>query len=184
VAQGAQVEVRMSTEPAAGDELVAHVSVWTSDAASLSLIYISRAEWSAVVGDGWLGRGIYNIVGRPTFRGSNSSDLEFKTATKCNFPADLMGVDSANACQVISAHLAENDEKVIINVIPGFEKAGPLCVFGVLSGGSLSHLRGKKSRLLHRRDIAEESRLPAEGLVAQELPLVTAAERWPSGWRN
>ena len=185
LAEGGRIsDVRVSVAPMAGSLVAAYVSVWGQSAAALSRLTIARKEWIALFSPAWLGREFFNIVGRPTYRGGSASDLSFRVTTLCDYPVDLLGVESAEACQVLSAGVGDGGEHLVLRLIPGFEAYSSLLPFGVLRGGSISQIEGRKTRLLHRREYSPQASGSHEALVVQEVPLVASAERWPTGKRN
>jgi len=176
-------DVRISVAHQTGDVAIAYISVWGSSAAALSRLILRVDDWIAMFGHRWLGRRFLNVVGRRTYRGDSASDLSYYATTLSNFASDVLGVESADDCQVLSAG-AEGGERVGLRLIPNFQGAGPLLPFGILRGGSLTHLDGKKTRLLHRREL-DSSWNPTIGMpINQESPLMPVAERWPAGKRG
>lgn len=179
---GRVTDARISVARESADTLVGYVSVWGDDDAIISRVRIASSSWTAVIGDGWLGRGFYNVVARPTFRGCRAEDLSFRVATLCNFPTDFIKVDSASRCQLASVSVGSAGSGVLLQLIVGTEIPGPLLSFGVLRGGGSSFPEGKKYRRLNRREV-QRADVPA-ALYVQEMPVVTAAERWSTGRRN
>ncbi len=177
-------DVRISVAEYEDGSLIAYVSVWGGEDAILSRLIISTRDWAAVTGTGWLGRRFYNVIGRPGFRGGRAEDLSFRVATLCNFPTDFIKVDAADRCRVASASTGGEGEGVVVRLIVGNDAPGPLATFGVLKGGASPYGNDKKYRRLNRREVpvAQEG-LGREGAV-QQVPLVPAAERWPTGKRN
>lgn len=178
------LDVRISVAPNAGGMLIAYISVWGSSAAALSRVRVPVKNWARIFGARWLGRELLNVVGRPTYRGDSASDLSFHAATLCDFPVDMLGVEAADSCQVLSAGVRYPDERMVLKLIPGFGVASSLLPFGVLRGGSISFLDGKRTRLLYRREQDARPSLSADGSVVQEIPLVSTAEKWFSGRNN
>lgn len=177
-------DVRISVAPGEAGSLVAYVSVWGGSDAVLSRLTISSRSWTAVVGDGWLGRGFYNVIARPMVRGGRVEDLSFRVATLCNFPTDFIKVDAADCCQIASVSPGGAGDGVVLRLIVGTDSLGPLAPFGVLKGGGSCYPDGKKYRRLNRREVIASPDLVSKEHDAQPLPLVSAAERWPTGKRN
>lgn len=177
-------DVRISVAECVEGSLVAYASVWGAEDAILSRLTISTRAWAAATGAGWLGRGFYNVIGRPGFRGGRAEDLSFRVATLCNFPTDFINVDPADRCQVVSASTGAEGDGVVLRLMVGNDPLGPFAAFGVLKGGVSSYGNDKRYRRLNRREVPVAPEAVGREGAAQQVPLVPAAERWPTGRRN
>ncbi len=157
---------------------MAFVSAWGHKEAVLSVLnldgrvvkYLSSPEWSA--------RKIYNIVGRFIKNGATAAELEFRSATFCNGNVDLLGIDSAEASNVISAEFEDAKDVVSLKLIPGFRELGASSAFGILKGGSRALVDGKRFAKLKSRSWAQEDAFPASKEIFHETALIAPAERW------
>lgn len=174
---GSPQEVRICTSDD-GPVLRGYVSIWAPHKAALSRINIRSEDWAAMIGRKWSARRFCNVVGR--FQGGRSSaeHISYRVGTFCNLAEDSLGVDSATGCRTLAAELNEFGEGVTLRMIAGFIDSGPLAVFGILRGGSLSLVSKRKFSLLTKRLWQQdEAALPGRA-VAQEQPLIPASERW------
>lgn len=177
--RGNVLDVRISVAAQGSDTVLAYISVWGGRAVALSRVAANRNDWFSVFKTGWMGRGFFSVVGKPTIRGDRSSDLSYKACTRCNLPVDILGAESAGDCQVLSVGPDESVERTRLRLIVGFDQSGPLLPFGILRGGSITHLEGRRTRLLHRRELDVETSLENVRDVVNEVSLVSMAERWP-----
>jgi hypothetical protein len=159
-------------------ELTGYLSVWSEHKAVLSRIRVNSEDWAAIMGRKWSARNFWNLVGRFASGRSSSADISYRAATYCNSADDFLGVDPASRCKVLSADIDNSNGGMVLRLIPGFTDAGPLAPFGILKGGSVTLVAGRKFALLTERVWEkDDANLPGR-LIPQEQALVPPSERW------
>lgn len=173
----ARVCVQIPTDSAVAS---VYLSLWSKEFVALSVLSASAADWNSITHNVLGNRPALNLVGRMSRIGHRAFELRWNAVTRCDIDEGVEDFDSAAGCQVLSVSREEGGDIELMVITSFVDAVGPLAPFGILRGGSMQLLRGRRSKVIGRPSTSLEN---VGHVVRQEEALRPASEKWPERHR-